>query len=131
MFIDILKAALEAVPDLTGRVCPLGVEKGRRPPLAVYRKAREEELGGLDGGTGLWNASAVVDLAAADHDALQRLEAAAVAAIRAAEGQTLAGVRLLSVTAAHAQSEELEPETLYHTGTLAVTALWQQVDGDG
>lgn len=73
-FEDCVRALLQSVPELEGRIHPLAAAKAQTPPFAVFMKSKDEAWRTLGGVLPFYDSEATVDVVARNYDELEAIE---------------------------------------------------------
>lgn len=127
--VKIFEEALAGVSELSG-VRRIAAEKTLPCPFAVVRSTSIKEIQALDGGTGMWNVTMALLLAADNCGQLASVSSRCANALRSAEGTVRDGVWYGCVEVSMGEPELVEESILKFTRCLTVTAV-AEVRGDG
>ncbi len=125
----VFEEALKGVKSLCG-VRRIAAEKALPCPFAVVKSTSIREIQALDGGTGMWNLTMVLLLAADNFTQLADASRMCADALCSVEGTVRDGIWYGCVEVSMGEPEQVEESILKFTRCLTVTAIAEeQSDG--
>lgn len=121
----VFEQALKSVKALRG-VRRIAAEKALPCPFAVIKSSSIREMQAMDGGTGMWNITDALLLAADNCDQLAEASALCAEALRGVEGTRQDGVWYGCVEVFMSEPEMVEESILKFTRCLTVTAIAEE-----
>ena len=130
-FVDeALKKALESVPDLLGRVCPVADIRHSEGPLAVYEQKAESEENAMDGLTGLATAVFLVHVIHNTYERMRLLSEQAKRAVKTLRQSTHNSLHIEEVTVSLATPDIYELRVDQFRRSYQITIQYQSFKED-